>query len=119
MNRISDWIVRVSLAFLLLGNSYDNVANYAELQAWMSFYHTADLLLPAVTLVQVPCAVALLLGWKTLYASLVLATVSALSALLFGSDFSWVLTAGFVILALHEFRSPGRNLHWYHSAKRT
>lgn len=112
-DKVSDLFVRYSLAFLLFSNSYDNVVNYVELQSWLSLHNVTGLLLPVLIVIEVLGAAALLMAWQTLYVAIVLALVAGLSARLFDSGFSWMLSIGFAVLAVREAKKPRMNNLWH------
>ena len=76
----------LSAIFLLAGAS--KIGGYADTQAYMESMGVPGFLLPAVILLELGGGLAVVLGWQTRLAALLLGGFSVLSALLFHANFA-------------------------------
>jgi len=81
-------IGRVLLALIFFIAGINKIFSYAGTQAHMEAFNTPGELLPLVIIIEVVAGLAVIIGWKTRLAALILAGFSLLSALIFHADFS-------------------------------
>ncbi|GAB4357168.1 MAG: hypothetical protein Kow0060_10390 [Methylohalobius crimeensis] len=124
LHKSTDLIGRIFMAIIFLTAGLGKIGGYAATHAYMESTGVPGMFLPLVILIEAGGAVALIVGWQTRIAALVLAGFSVLSALLFHADFgekmqmiqfqkNIAIAGGFLILALH---GPGP---WSLDAHRT
>ncbi|MBN2700785.1 MAG: DoxX family protein [Methylothermaceae bacterium] len=124
LHKSTDLIGRIFMAIIFLTAGLGKIGGYAATQAYMESAGVPGMFLPLVILIEAGGALALIVGWQTRIAALVLAGFSVLSALLFHADFgekmqmilfqkNIAIAGGFLILALH---GPGS---WSLDAHRT
>ena len=77
--------VLISAIFIMAGLT--KITAYAGTQAYMESVGIPGILLPLVILLEVGAGLALLVGWKTRIAAVLLAGFSVLSALIFHNNF--------------------------------
>lgn len=99
---VMDTVIRYSLGLMLLIVSYDDVMNFSVLEGYLSLASLPREILLSVTGAQIIGGVLLFKGIRTPLTAALLAINSAISAECFSSDFSWVMMAGFLALALHS-----------------
>lgn len=106
---------RFFLAIMFFMSGLTKISQYAGTQGYMEAMGVPGSLLPLVILTEVLGGLAIILGWKTKYAAIVLAGFSIISAILFHADFSnqaemsnfmknVAIAGGFLTLFVH---SPG------------
>jgi len=106
---------RFFLAIMFFMSGLTKISQYAGTQGYMEAMGVPGSLLPLVILTEVLGGLAIILGWKTKYAAIVLAGFSIVSAILFHADFSnqaemsnfmknVAIAGGFLTLFVH---SPG------------
>jgi len=79
---------RFFLAIMFFMSGLTKISQYAGTQGYMEAMGVPGSLLPLVILIEILGGLAIILGWKTKYAALVLASFCIFSALLFHTDFS-------------------------------
>jgi putative oxidoreductase len=79
---------RTLLALIFVMSGMSKIPNYAGIQAYMESAGIPGMMLPLVIVLELVGGLAVVLGWKTRLAALLLAGFSLLSALLFHADFS-------------------------------
>jgi len=79
---------RFFLAIIFLMSGLSKIGQYAGTQGYMEAMGVTGGLLPLVIAIEVLAALAIILGWKTKYAAVVLAGFSVLTATFFHTDFS-------------------------------
>ena len=79
---------RVMLAAIFIVAGLDKIGAYSGTQAYMEAFGVPGLLLPAVIALEVAAGLAILIGYQTRLAALMLAGFTLAAALLFHSDFS-------------------------------
>ena len=79
---------RFLLAVMFFMSGITKISQYVGTQGYMEAMGVLGALLPLVTLFEVLGGLAIILGWKTKYAAIALASFSILSAILFHADFS-------------------------------
>lgn len=75
----------ISVIFVLAG--FDKITGYADTQGYMESVGVPGMLLPLVIAVEIPVAIAVILGWQTRLAAFALAGFCILSAVIFHNDF--------------------------------
>src|SRR5258707_6491500 len=88
VKNVSELAGRILLAVLFLLSGVGKVGAYGATAAYMSSAGVAGVLLPVVIATEVFGALAIILGWQTRVAALLLAGYSLLSALLFHTNFA-------------------------------
>ena len=79
---------RVLLSTIFLTSGLSKIGTYQQTAGWMDSMGVPGILLPAVILLEVVGALAVIVGWQTRIASFLLAGFTILAALLFHNDFS-------------------------------
>lgn len=103
---------RFLLVAIFLISGLGKIGDYAGTQAYMTSAGVPGAVLPLVILVEAAGAVAIIVGWWTRLAALVLAGFSLLAAVLFHADFAQQIAAimflkniaiagGLLVLAVH------------------
>lgn len=88
MEKTATLIGRIFLAHIFLIAGINKIGGYAGTQGYMESVGVPGMLLPLVILVEIGGALALILGWQTRWAALVLAGFTLLSALIFHTHFA-------------------------------
>jgi putative oxidoreductase len=83
MEKTADLIGRILLAAIFLDSGIDKIGGYAGTQAYMESAGVPGALLPAVIVIEVLGALALIAGFRTRLVALALAVFTILAALLF------------------------------------
>jgi putative oxidoreductase len=84
---VSELVGRILLSALFLLSGLGKIGAYAGTVAYMSSLGVPGGLLPVVIATEVLGALAIILGWKTRIAALLLAGFSLLTAVIFHTDF--------------------------------
>ena len=103
---------RILLSVLFLLSGVGKVGAYAATAAYMSSVGVPGVLLPVVIATEVLGAIAIILGWQTRVAALLLAGYTLLAALIFHTNFAdqiemimflkdVSIAGGFLLLAVH------------------
>ncbi|MDH5184824.1 MAG: DoxX family protein [Gammaproteobacteria bacterium] len=80
---------RVLLALIFVMGGLGKLgAGYAATQGYMDAMGVPGMLLPLVILLEIGGGIALIVGWKTRYASILLAGFTVVAALIFHNDFA-------------------------------
>jgi putative oxidoreductase len=88
VKNVSELAGRSFLAVLFVLSGLGKIGAYAATAAYMSSVGVSDVLLPIVIATEVLGALAIILGWQTRVAALLLAGYSLLAALIFHSNFA-------------------------------
>jgi hypothetical protein len=98
--------VRLAIAYLLLVNSVDTLSNtaYANHTAFESSW--TNLLLVPANLITIAGSVLLAFGWRLRDSALVLATCTAIFALIYQEPVALFITAGLLTLAYDAHNQP-------------
>lgn len=102
---------RILLAHIFIIAGIGKITGYAGTQAYMAMHGVPGALLPLVILLELGGGLALILGWKTKWASYALALFCIVAALIFHHDFAntmqrinfmkdLAMAGGFLILAV-------------------
>jgi putative oxidoreductase len=79
---------RILIAAIFLLSGLNKIGTFANTQGFMESAGVPGALLPLVILIEVAGALAVIVGWQTRYAALILAAFCVLAGVLFHSDFS-------------------------------
>ena len=85
---VSELAGRILLSVLFLLSGFGKIGAYGATVGYMSAVGVPSVLLPVVILTEVLGAIAMILGWRTRVAALLLAGYSLLAALIFHSNFA-------------------------------
>jgi putative oxidoreductase len=88
LNSATQLTGRVLMSFIFIMAGISKIGAYAGTQGYMESVGVPGILLPAVILLEVAGGVAILLGWQTRIAALLLAGFSIVSALIFHANFA-------------------------------
>ena len=88
VKNVSELVGRSFLAVLFLLSGLSKLGAYAGIAAYMSSAGVPSVLLPVVIATEVLGALAIILGWQTRIAALLLAGYSLLAALIFHTNFA-------------------------------
>jgi putative oxidoreductase len=88
LNSATQLTGRVLMSFIFIMAGLSKIGSYAATQAYMESVGVAGILLPAVILLEVAGGLAVLLGWQTRIAALLLAGFSVVSAVIFHANFA-------------------------------
>ena len=88
ISRFASPLGRLFIAAIFINSGISKISGYAGTQAYMESQGVPGMLLPLVILVEVVGGAAVVIGWQTRIAALLLAGFTLLSALLFHLDFS-------------------------------
>ncbi len=88
LKNVSELAGRILLSVLFLLSGVGKIGAYAGTAAYMSSAAVPGALLPVVIAVEILGAIAIILGWRTRVAALLLAGYSLLTALIFHSNFA-------------------------------
>lgn len=103
-------IGRILLGHMFLLAGISKISAYAGTQGYMESMGVPGALLPLVILLEIGGGLAVIVGWFTRWAAIVLAVFTALSALIFHTNFgdqtqmimfmkNWTIVGGFMYLA--------------------
>ena len=112
MEKVSQLVARVFLGHLFLIAGLGKIGAYEGTQGYMDAMGVPGVLLPLVIMLQVCGGLAIIVGWKTKWASIALATFSVISAAIFHNNFgdqtqmimfmkNIAIAGGFLLLAAH------------------
>jgi putative oxidoreductase len=88
LNSATQLTGRVLMSFIFIMAGISKIGAYAGTQGYMESVGVPGILLPAVILLEVAGGLAILLGWQTRIAALLLAGFSIVSALIFHANFA-------------------------------
>ena len=88
LTKYSAPLARFMLAFIFVMSGVNKITQYEGTQGYMDMMGVPIFLLPLVILTEVVAGSAIVLGYQTKLAALVLAGFSVLSAILFHADFT-------------------------------
>ena len=88
IKNVSEFIGRTFLAVLFLLSGLSKLGDYAGIAGYMSSAGVPSVLLPVVIATEILGALAIILGWHTRIAALLLAGYSLLAALIFHTNFA-------------------------------
>ena len=112
MKNISIAIGRIMLGHIFLLAGISKIGAYGATQGYMDAMGVPGMLLPLVILLEVGGGVAIIVGWKTKWASLALAAFTVVAAAIFHNNFgdqtqmimfmkNIAIAGGFLLLAVH------------------
>lgn len=81
-------IGRLFIALIFVMSGFNKMGNYASVTGWMEAMGVPGALLPLVIALEVLGGLAIIIGWKTRYAALLLSGFCLLSALVFHANFA-------------------------------
>jgi len=116
INNVSTLVGRVLIATMFITAGYNKIGGYEGTQGYMESVGVPGLLLPAVIAVELLGGIAILIGYQTRIAAILLAGFTFLTAIIFHSDFSQqmqmiifmknlAITGAFLLLFVH---GPGQ-----------
>jgi putative oxidoreductase len=112
VQKVSELAGRLFLAAIFLLSGLGKIGAYAGTAAYMASVGVPGALLPAVIALEVLGAIAIIVGWKTRIAAVLLAGFTMLSGVLFHNNFAdqvqmimflknVAITGGFLLLVAH------------------
>jgi len=87
MDKYSNLAARVLMALIFLMSGLSKIGGFEATQDYMESVGVPGMLLPIVIIVEVGCAITLIVGWKVRYSAYVLAAFTLLAGLLFHNNF--------------------------------
>lgn len=88
INNASTLVGRAMIAIIFIMAGYSKIGGYEGTQGYMESVGVPDFLLPAVIAVELLAGIAVLIGYQTKIAALLLGGFTFLSAVIFHSDFA-------------------------------
>ena len=112
MEKVSQLIARVFLGHIFLLAGVSKISAYEGTQGYMEAMGLPGALLPLVILLEVGGGLAIIVGWKSKWASIALATFTVIAAAIFHNNFAdqmqmilfmknIAITGGLMLLAVH------------------
>lgn len=112
MEKVSQLVARIFLGHIFLLAGLSKIGAYEATQGYMDAMGVPGALLPLVILLEVVGGLAIIVGWKTRWASLALAGFSVVAAVIFHHNFAdqmqmilfmknIAIAGGFLLLAAH------------------
>lgn len=112
MEKISQLVARIFLGQIFLLSGFFKISGYEGTQGYMEAMGLPGMLLPLVILFEVGGGLAVVAGWQTRLASMVLAVFTLVAAVIFHSNLSdqmqmimfmknIAITGGLMLLAVH------------------
>ena len=112
MEKVSQLVARVFLGQLFLIAGLGKIGAYEGTQGYMEAMGVPGVLLPLVIMLQVGGGLAIIVGWKTKWASIALAAFSVVAAVIFHNNFAEQtqmilfmknisIACGFLLLSVH------------------
>ncbi len=112
MEKVSQLIARVFLGHIFLLAGVSKISAYEGTQGYMEAMGLPGALLPLVILLEVGGGLAIIVGWKSKWASIALATFTVIAAAIFHNNFAdqmqmilfmknIAITGGLMLLAAH------------------
>lgn len=112
MEKVSQLIARVFLGHIFLLAGVSKISAYEGTQGYMEAMGLPGALLPLVILLEVGGGLAIIVGWKSKWASIALATFTLIAAAIFHNNFAdqmqmilfmknIAITGGLMLLAAH------------------
>jgi len=101
LSSVTDIVIRYSLGMLLIMVTCYDVMHWTALAGYLSQISLPGELLFTIIGAQIVGVIVMLTGIRTFLSAVLLAVNCAISAECFNSIFSWVLMAGFLVLAIH------------------
>ncbi len=116
INNLSTLVGRVLIAVMFIMSGYSKIGGYEGTQGYMESVGVPGLLLPAVIAVELLAGIAVLIGYQTKIAAILLGGFTFLAAVIFHTDFSQqvqmfffmknlAITGAFLLLFVH---GPGQ-----------
>ena len=116
INNASTLVGRVLIAVMFILSGYGKIGGYEGTQGYMESLGVPGLLLPAAIAVELLGGIAVLVGYQTKFAAILLGGFTFLTAIIFHSDFSQqmeminfmknlAISGGFLLLFVH---GPGK-----------
>lgn len=112
MEKVSQFVARLFLGHIFLLAGISKISAYEGTQGYMDAMGVPGMLLPLVILLEVGAGLAIITGWKTLWAAIALAVFTVVSAVIFHNDFgdqmqmimfmkNIAISGGLMLLAVH------------------
>ena len=112
MEKVSQLIARVFLGHIFLLAGVSKISAYEGTQGYMEAMGLPGALLPLVILLEVGGGLAIIVGWKSKWASIALAAFTVIAAAIFHNNFAdqmqmilfmknIAITGGLMLLAVH------------------
>ena len=112
MEKVSQFIARLFLGHIFLLAGISKISAYEGTQGYMDAIGVPGMLLPLVILLEIVGGLAVIVGWKTMWASIALAGFSVVSAVIFhnnvGDQMQMIMfmkniaiSGGLILLAVH------------------
>jgi len=112
MEKFTQFVARIFLGHIFLLAGISKIGAYGATQGYMDAMGVPGMLLPLVILLEVGGGVAIIVGWKTKWASLALAAFTVVAAAIFHNNFgdqtqmimfmkNIAIAGGFLLLAVH------------------
>lgn len=112
MEKISQFVARIFLGHIFLLAGVSKIGAYQATQGYMDAMGVPGMLLPLVILLEVGAGFAIIAGWQTRWASVVLAVFTAIAAVIFHNNFAdqtqmimfmknIAISGGLLLLAVH------------------
>ena len=112
MEKVSQFVARVFLGHIFLLAGVSKISAYEGTQAYMDAMGVPGMLLPLVILLEIGGGLAIIAGWKTMWASIALAGFTVVSAVIFHNNFgdqtqmimfmkNIAISGGLILLAVH------------------
>ena len=87
MEKVSQFVARLFLGHIFLLAGVSKISAYEGTQGYMDAMGVPGMLLPLVILLEIGGGLAVIVGWKTLWASIALAGFTVVSAVIFHNNF--------------------------------
>ena len=112
MEKVSQFVARLFLGHIFLLAGVSKISAYEGTQRYMDAMGVPGMLLPLVILLEIGGGLAVIVGWKTLWASIALAGFTVVSAVIFHNNFgdqmqmimfmkNIAISGGLMLLAIH------------------
>ncbi len=112
MEKVSQFVARVFLGHIFLLAGFSKIGAYEGTQGYMDAMGVPGVLLPLVILLEVGGGLAIIVGFKTRWVAIALATFTVVSAAIFHNNFAdqtqmimfmknIAIAGGFLLLAVH------------------
>lgn len=112
MEKITQLVARIFLGHIFLLAGISKIGGYAATQGYMDAMGVPGMLLPLVILLEIGGGLAIIVGWKTRWASIALAVFTVVAAAIFHNNFgdqtqmimfmkNIAIAGGFLLLAVH------------------
>jgi len=88
MEKVSQLVARMFLGHIFLLAGLSKITAYEGTQGYMASMGVPGMLLPLVILLEIGAGLAVIVGWKTRWASIALAVFTVMAAAIFHNNFS-------------------------------